>query len=239
VKAKPFAAPTTRASSSPIPQIALGALGVLLVAAAPRRRPSGTLIRLAGLALIGVAASPTIERRIRRVGARRRTLALRESINIERPIADVFAFFKDFENFPKVIGALRSVTDYEDGRSHWAAYSPAGRVIEWDAVVTKYVPNSVIGWESVTHAVESVGLARFTAVSPTRTSVALNVTYHPAQTTLSDALRALVSPPFAVRLRRDLEHVRFYLESFPPRLVEEPEGAEPGVESSPLPAVAQ
>lgn len=211
-----------------------------MVAAAPRRRRSGTLIRLAGLALIGVAASPAIERRIRRAGAQRRTLALHESIDIERPVADVFAFFKDFENFPKVIGALRSVTDYQDGRSHWSAYSPAGNVIEWDAVVTKYVPNSVIGWQSVTRAVvESGGLVRFTAVSPTRTSVAIDLTYHPAQTTLGDALRAMVSPPFAVRLRRDLEHVRFYLESFPPRLVEEPEEAEPVVEPAPLPIVAQ
>lgn len=240
MKAKPLTAPTARASSSPIPQLALGALGVLLVVAAPRRRRSGTLARLAGLALIGVAVSPTIERRIRRAGARRRTLALGASIDIERPVADVFAFFKDFENFPKVIGALRSVIDYQDGRSHWTAYSPAGNVIEWDAVVTKYVPNSVIGWESVTRAVvESVGLARFTAVSPTRTSVALEITYRPAQTTLGDALRALVSPPFAERLRRDLEHVRFYLESFPPRLVEDPEEPEPVAESSPIPVVAQ
>lgn len=232
MKSQPVNAPAVRERPSPIPRIALGALGALLFVAAPRRRRGSTAIRLAGLALMGLAAAPTIGRRLRRAGARRRTLALRESIDIQRPVADVFAFFKDFENFPKVIGTLHSVTDYQDGRSHWAAHSPAGHIIEWDAVVTKYVPNGVIGWESVTRSiVESVGVIRFTAVSPTQTRVAIEVSYRPALTTLGDAVRALVSPPFAVRLRRDLDHVRFYLESFPPRLVEEPE---PTVESSPI-----
>jgi uncharacterized membrane protein len=235
VTQKPLSSPPP--NDSAIPRIALGALGAVLFAAAPRRRPGGTLLRLAGLAMIGVAAAPTIDRGIRRAGVRRRNVAFHEAIEIDRPVADVFAFFKDFENFPKVIGALRSVTDYQDGRSHWAAYSPAGHIIEWDAVVTKYMPNNVIGWESVTRSVvESVGVARFSAVSASRTRLDLNLTYHPAQTTLGDAVRALVSPSFIASLRRDLEHVRFYLESLPPRVVEEPA---PTKEAEPLPILSE
>ncbi|MEP6492194.1 MAG: SRPBCC family protein [bacterium] len=207
-----------------IPEVAFATIGGLLLVAAPRRHPIGTLVRLAGLVMLGVAAAPMMQRRVRRAGMRRRQLAFHESLEINRSVVDVFAFFKDFENFPKVIGALHSVTDYQDGRSHWTAYSPSGHVVEWDATVTKYVPNSVIGWESVARSkVESRGIVRFVVLSPTRTSVAIDVTYRPAKTTFGDALRALTTQSLTIRLHRDLEHIRFYLESLPPRLVEGPE----------------
>ena len=56
------------------------------------------------------------------------------AIEIERPVSDVFAFFKDFENFPRVFGGLRSVIDYENGLSHWEAYSPSGAIVAWIGV---------------------------------------------------------------------------------------------------------
>ena len=73
---------------------------------------------------------------------------MRSSIEVDRSVGEVFAFLNDFENFPRVIGNLRSVIDYQDGRAHWEAYTPTGHIVEWDTVVTKYVPRSVIAWES-------------------------------------------------------------------------------------------
>ncbi|HTE44320.1 MAG TPA: SRPBCC family protein, partial [Gemmatimonadaceae bacterium] len=169
--------------AKPIAPVAFAAIGGLLLVAAPRRHPVGSLVRILGLVFLGVAAAPIVERRVRRAGIRRRRVVLHETIEIERSIADVFVFFKDFENFPKVIGALHAVTDYQDGRSHWTAYSPTGRIVEWDATVTKYVPNSVIGWESVARSVvESRGIVRFAVLSPTRTQVTIDVAYRPTTT---------------------------------------------------------
>ena len=94
------------------------------------------------------------------------------SIEIERPVAEVFAFFKDSRTSRAIIGSVRSVLDYQDGRSHWELYTPSGAVVEWDAVVTKYVPNSVIAWESVVRSlVDSSGMVRLRRVSSARTRV--------------------------------------------------------------------
>jgi uncharacterized membrane protein len=207
-------------SPSPLELFAVAAVGGALIGLSRRGRGS-VAARLAGFALVGVAARPFVTAAITRAGARRRNIAFNSSVEIERPVADVFAFFKDFENFPRVIGAVRSVVDYQDGRSHWEVYTPSGSVLSWDAVVTKYVPNSVIAWESVVRSlVQSAGVARFIALSPTRTRVDLSVTHHPLHTTLKDAVRALLATDPRKTVNDNLDRIRFYLESAPAKPAE-------------------
>lgn len=213
--ATPIVDPLAR-KSDPLAGLAVAAVGGALVALGPSDRRAGTLMRLAGLALIGLGAGPLVREQIRRAGARRRSLATHSSIEIGRPVSHVFRFFKDFENFPRVIGAIRAVVDYEDGRSHWEIYAPSGNTIEFDALVTKYVPNSVIAWKSVAgSSVDSSVLIRFTPLSPQSMRLDVDVLYSPAHTDLSDAVRALVAPRATERLQAGLDHARFYLESLP------------------------
>ncbi len=219
---------TPNRSTDTLELLALAALGGVLIGASGRQGRAGGIARLAGVGLIGLAARPLIARAITSAGARRRSLAFNTSIEIGRPVADVFAFFKDFENFPRVIGSVRSVIDHQDGRSHWEVYTPSGSVLAWDAVVTKYVPNSVIAWESVVRSlVESAGVARFTPLSPERTRVDLSLTHHPLQTTLKDAVRALLARHPSEQVHAHLDHIRFYLESLPAQTAPAPmeEGA--------------
>ena len=202
--------------SEVVEALAIAAVGGILIGLSRRNSRTGTLARIAGLAMIGVAARPFVSAAVRRAGARRRSVAVTTSIEIARPVAEVFAFFKDFENFPRVIGSVRSVLDYQDGRSHWELYTPSGGVVAWDAVVTKYVPNSVIAWESVVRSlVDSSGIVRFTALSPSETRVDLTITHRPIQTTLKDAVRTLLAPQASHLIDRHLERIRFYLESLP------------------------
>src|SRR5437773_9668436 len=98
--------------------------------------------RIAEVAFVAAMTSPIVLKWVRRLGAARRQVDLRMTIVIERSLPDVFAFCRDFENFGKLVDAVR-VDDFQDGRSHWVVRSPLGHVIEWDAVVTKYVPQSV------------------------------------------------------------------------------------------------
>jgi uncharacterized membrane protein len=214
------------------------AVGGAMVGLSDGKRSSGWLLRLAGLALIGAGLRPVVEEEIRRAGLERRSVAFRSSINIDRPVHDVFAFFKDFENLPRVIGALRSVVDHQDGRSHWEIYAPSSEdPLEWDAVVTKYVPNSVLAWESVPGSVvENSGLLRFTPLSDTRTHLDVSIVYRPTSTDLADAVQSFFAPRAAAQLHADLEHARFYLESLPNvsgAEVEEEEGADAESEAKP------
>jgi uncharacterized membrane protein len=201
--------------SSLLAELAMAIAGGLLIGAGGRGR-RGLAMRVAGAALLGAAARPAIIRTLKRKGGERRRMASRASIEIEKPVAEVFAFFKDFESFPRVVGKLRSVVDYQDGRSHWEAYSPSGGVTSWDVVVTKYVPNSVIAWESVpSSVVEMYGIIRFVSLEAARTRIDIEMVYHPLQTGLSDAVHAVMSRRPAEQLYGALERARFYLESLP------------------------
>jgi len=164
---------------------------------------------LRGLAAAAVVAGaiPSFLRWLRRLGAARRAVDMRMTVVVERPINDVFVFSRDFENFPRMIDALLSVEDSQDGRSHWAVRSPTGHTVEWDAAVTKYVPNSVIAWESVPGSpVKASGLMRFSPLGPAETRVDLTLTYRPLRTGFADAIRSLVSSTNTSRLRTELAH---------------------------------
>jgi uncharacterized membrane protein len=194
--------------------LAIGAVGGMLLAAGVRDQKTRALFRVAGLALVGVAARPAIERALIRAGERRRTVRIRESIELERGVGDVFTFFKDFENFPRVFGGLKSVIDYEDGRAHWEAYTPSGKVIAWNTVITKYVPNCVIGWESVAGSpVETRNILRFTALGADRTRIDVETAYRPTETPWRDAVSALIGVSPEARLRAEMGHTKSYIEN--------------------------
>jgi uncharacterized membrane protein len=207
--------PSRYADSPTLQDVLMVTLGGLLIGAGGRGR-AGALLRIGGALLISAAARPVVAQALRTTGARRRTVIAHSSLEIDRPIYDVFAFFKDFESFPRVIGALRSVTDYRDGRSRWEMYTPSGKIVVWNVVVTKYVPNSVIAWESVPDSpIEMRGIVRFAALGPARTKVHLALRYRPRYTGLNDALHALTRIGTGDRLSVALDRARFYVESFP------------------------
>lgn len=161
--------------------------------------------RTAGAAVIAGMMTPTVLRWVRRAGAARRAVDLRMTVLVERPVHEVFEFCRDFENFAEVVNVPIEVVDSQDGRSHWSVRSPGGHAIEWDAVVTKYVPNSVIGWSSVPGSeVEASGLMRFSPLSPTETRVDLALRYLPGHTGLAEAIRALISQRNDRRIRSEL-----------------------------------
>lgn len=179
------------------------------------RRVSG-LARLAGAACLGVASWPLVEASLRLNGERKRRLAVRSSVEINRPVADVFEFFKNFENLPQVIRAVSAIYDSQDGRSHWVVRSPAGVAMEWDAVVTKWVPRSVIAFESVPGSPVEVSITlRFVPLGPGLTRLDADISYHVLHTELSDAIRALLTRRPTRRMRLNLETTRAYLESLP------------------------
>ena len=178
--------------------------GLLLAArpSAPRALRSATT--LTALALIGVAAHGPLSRALERAGTKRRAGAIRFSFVVEQPVEQVFAFCADFENFPKFISALREVRDNGDGRSHWCAVTPRGRTVEWDALTTKFVTNSVIGWRSAPRApVQMTGLLRFTNEDGV-TCVQVAMDYRVTGSSFQDSLAALARPKRSRHIERDI-----------------------------------
>jgi uncharacterized membrane protein len=179
------------------------AIGSTLVLYGSRRRGLvGTAAGLAGAGIVANAVAPAVASLLRHAGLARQSVNLRTTVVVDRPVREMFALCSNFENFPRLVAELRAVRDFDDGRSRWTVATPSGEVLEWDVIVTKYVPSQVIAWESVPGSpVESTGIVRFAPEGAGRTRLDLMVRYRPAYTSLVDALRALIGPPRAPAVR--------------------------------------
>src|SRR5438445_151516 len=102
--------------------------------------------------------------------------------------------------------------DFPPGRSHWCAWTPSGGEIEWDTVTTKYVPNSVIAWQSVGHAsVRMTGVLRFIPEGHT-TCIKVALDYQVLDGSMADAIVALATPSRGDELEADIRRLAVYLD---------------------------
>lgn len=191
-----------------LPLLLAAAGGGLMLGARSRGGERGRpLLTLAGIALVGIATHRPLANALKRLGTRLRSAERQFSFVVDRPVEQVFAFCADFENFPKFIGALREVRDTGDGRSHWCASTPRGGTVEWSATTTKFVTNSVIGWQSIPGSpIEAAGLLRFSPEGSS-TCVKVALSYRVVDGGFANTLRALVSPYRARALEAEFRKI--------------------------------
>jgi uncharacterized membrane protein len=206
---------------SPVSALLLGAAGGVLIGnrrgLSPQARAAATV---SGLALIGAAARAPVADALRRFGTRRRGTTVALSFIVPRPVEQVFAFCRDFENFPRLILGLRDVQDHGDGRSHWCASTPTGGTMEWDTVTTKYVPNSVIAWESVGHSpMRMRAMLRFVPDGKA-TCMKVMAEYQVVDGSMRDALVALATRSRRSNLAAQIRRLADYLAHSPEPVVQ-------------------
>ena len=70
-------------------------------------------------------------------------MQVKAAITVRRPVADVYGFWRDFQNLPSFMYHLVSVEVSPNGQSHWKAKAPVGKV-KWDAEIVEDRPNELI-----------------------------------------------------------------------------------------------
>jgi uncharacterized membrane protein len=137
-----------------------------------------------------------------------------ESITILRPRADLYAYWRSFENFASLFSNLKSVQVMPGNRSHWTANGPAGTSLEWDAEIINEVPNEVIAWRSLEGAVvPNAGSVRFRDAPADRgTEVTVTLEYSPPGGQLARAAAALFGKEPHVQVAGDLRRFKALME---------------------------
>src|SRR5438552_11900059 len=100
---------------------------------------------------LGLDDAPTHVARVTSL-AHRRGVTVRRTVAINKPVEEIYAFWRDFENLPRFMRHLESVTCDGSRRSHWVARAPAGRRVTWDAEIVDERPNELIAWRSLDDA---------------------------------------------------------------------------------------
>lgn len=159
-------------------RIAAGVAGVALLGSAIRRRNAWSLIS-------GFIGTSFLTRAISNVELLRLislvthpVVHLHRSIVVNAPIQEVFGFWRNFDHFAKFMSYVRDVRINEEGGFLWVMSGPGGMRVEWDAEVTRLVPNQLLMWRSVPGSVIShSGRVAFRDDHMTRTWVDVDLTY--------------------------------------------------------------
>lgn len=138
----------------------------------------------------------------------------KKAITVGKPVDEVYSFWRNFENFPRFMRHLESVTITGDRRSHWKAKAPAGQSVEWDAEMTEDRPNELIAWCSTGDAeVYNRGRVRFRAAPGGRgTEVRVDLEYDPPFGKLGSKLAMMFREEPGQQIEDDLRHFKQVME---------------------------
>ncbi len=141
----------------------------------------------AGLTFGSVALVSAFGRRNRRV------IRLDKSVQIGRPVEEVFNQWANLDRLAEWSECVESITTTGD-RSHWKV-TVDGKTMEWDAEIEQFIPNQAIGWKSV-NGPKHTGRITFAPIG-NDTLVQVTMNYAPPSRFLT---------PFAHDLGAHLEH---------------------------------
>ena len=138
-----------------------------------------------------------------------------ESVTINRPIEELYRFWRNLENLPQFMHHLESVERVTDTLSRWRAHGPGGKIVEWNAEIINEVPNKVIGWRSIEGSdVVSAGSVNFDDAGPGRgTRVQVHLQYSPPGGKVGAAVARLLGRDAATEIREDLRRFKQILET--------------------------
>ncbi len=199
---------------SPAARLAAGSLGAGLIAAAFRARAGMcALLGLSGGALIARAATNQPLGAMLGMGDASHGIVVQKTINVDAPIEDVFAFWTDYQNFPRFMHNVREV-EVRDDVSHWVVAGPAGVPVQWNARLVEVEPNTLLRWRSVFgSAVKHEGCVRFEPNGAGGTRVTVRLRYVPPGGAFGHAVATVFGADPKSEMDADLMRMKSMIET--------------------------
>jgi uncharacterized membrane protein len=160
---------------------------------------------------------------------------VKKSLAINKPIEEVYGFWRDFTNFPRFMKYLESV-EVNGGRSHWKVLGPGGKTFEWDAEIVEDQPNSVISWRSLEGSdIDNSGSVRFERAPGGRgTIVRVDLRYAPPGGVISASIAKLFGKEPGQEIEYDLRCFKQIMETG--EVVQSDASIHPGMHAAQPPA---
>lgn len=135
-----------------------------------------------------------------------------KNIIVKSNIDDVYTIWANFENFPRFMTYIKSITKTGERSSHWVMKGPLGKDLEWDAETTTLEPNKRIAWNSRDGGdIKTSGQVTFNQLAQGQTEVTVMLQYVPPAGKLGEFVANLFSDPDK-RLEEDLRNFKAYVE---------------------------
>jgi len=159
---------------------------------------------------LGVSTSETGERSAMPAGA---GFKIEKAITVDRPAAELFRFWRRFDQLPRFMSHLSEVRDLGNNRSHWVAKAPMGMQVSWDAEIINEKQDELIAWRSLPGSmVETAGSVHFIPHGYSRTEVRVVLKYNPPAGQVGATLANWLGESPETQVQEDLENFRRMME---------------------------
>jgi uncharacterized membrane protein len=137
------------------------------------------------------------------------------TVTIDRPRAELYAFWRDFHNLALFMENIESVDVIDATHSHWIVSAPAGDRVEWDSVIEEDIPGELISWSSVPGSgIEHSGRIEFRDAHGGRgTQVTATILYDPPAGKVGKLIAKLFQKEPKIQARRDLRRFKQLMET--------------------------
>jgi uncharacterized membrane protein len=140
------------------------------------------------------------------------------SVVIDRPAEQVYAYWRQLDNLPRIMSHLESVTVLDERRSRWVAKAPLGTHVEWEAEIVNDKPGERIGWHSLPGAtVDNAGSVQFESLPNGGTRVHVALSYRPPAGALGAAVAKLFGEEPSQQIAEDLQKFKGTFEGANPQ----------------------
>ena len=142
-----------------------------------------------------------------------RVHTIEKSVTINRPVDQVFSFYRDFHNLPKFLGDVMAIDLTGPTTSQWTIEGPLHITTHWTTEVTEERTNSLIVYQTVTSS-------RMT----TRWEIYFSGGSHPGETVVREVMKVpfgelgqialdLIGKPPAEEIQANLSRFKELLET--------------------------
>lgn len=149
------------------------------------------------------------------VGDVHRGILVIKTVTVNRPLEEVFSFWRDFANLPKFMKHLESIRVTDSRHSRWIARGPMGTTVEWEAEIFNEKPNELIAWRSLPGSeIDHAGSVRFRKAPGNRgTEVHVELNYEPPGGRLGAAIAWLFREEPRLQIDDDLARFKQVMET--------------------------
>jgi len=140
-------------------------------------------------------------------------LRIRKSITVNRPAAELYAYWRKLSNLPTFMNHVKSVEETSSEQSHWVVNVVRGMQLEWDARITVDRPNEMIAWETLPDSsVQNRGYVKFIPTSY-GTEVSVSIEYDPPGAAAGALAGRALKFIAATDIKEEIRHFKSLMEA--------------------------
>ncbi len=183
-----------------------------------QRSLRGVLMAVAGggLAYHGATSQKSLSDKVADQVGLNQAIRVEKSVTIiNKTPAELYKFWRNFENLPKFMNHLKSVQILDNNRSLWVANTPIGAEVKWNAEIVTDQENEFISWISMEDAdIENSGFVRFKSAPAGRgTEVKVVLEYNPPGGTFGAAIAKLFGEEPEQQIGDELRNLKMLMET--------------------------